>query len=55
MPTCLWAGILCYAATLCLAAIRVAGGLHFTRDVLAGFFLGSLFGLLCYFIPVLCQ
>lgn len=46
MPVCIYAGVLCLVATLILAYVRVAGGLHFYRDVLCGFCLGCLLGLL---------
>lgn len=53
MASWLPVGIACLVATMGLAAIRVAGGLHFTRDVLAGFFLGALFGLLVHLLQIL--
>lgn len=53
MATCLPLGVACLAATVALAFIRVIGGLHFPRDVLAGFFLGASLGLISHVLLLL--
>ena len=44
------AGIAGFAATAALAAIRVAGGVHFPRDVIAGIALGLACGILGFWV-----
>lgn len=44
------AGIACFAATAILAAIRVVGGVHFPKDVIAGIALGIACGTIGFWI-----
>lgn len=44
------AGIICFAATAILAAIRVVGGVHFPRDVIAGIALGLACGFVGFWV-----
>ncbi|MGT2894997.1 phosphatase PAP2 family protein [Streptococcus entericus] len=42
-------GIFVLALAACLAMVRVVGGVHYPRDVIAGFLLGILLGLPVFF------
>lgn len=44
------AGTACFAATAILAVIRVVGGVHFPRDVIAGIALGLACGVMGFWI-----
>ena len=45
-----WAGILLMGIGVLLAAIRVVGGVHFPKDVIAGAIIGILSGLMGFYI-----
>lgn len=44
-----WLGLFVMVLALFLAALRVLGGVHYPRDVIAGFLLGILLGLPVFF------
>lgn len=44
LPECLWAGIVCLAASLLLSLLRFVEGVHYPSDLLAGTLLGVAFG-----------
>ena len=41
-------GIICLGLTVCIAAVRVLGGVHYPRDVIAGYVLGVAAGSLLW-------
>ncbi len=45
---CVWAGVVVLAAGALLGYIRFAAGIHYPSDLLAGAFLGVLFGLMAF-------
>lgn len=45
----IWLGLLVLALAIVLAGLRVLGGVHYPRDVIAGFLLGILLGLPVFF------
>lgn len=50
LPLSSWFGVLLLVLSAGLAVARVLGGVHYPRDVFAGYLLGILWGSLLYFI-----
>lgn len=45
----IWLGLAILLLAVCLAILRVLGGVHYPKDVIAGFLLGMLLGLPVFF------
>ena len=46
---CMWAAVIVWALGIVLAVTRVAGGVHFPKDVIAGMCIGIILGAACRF------